>query len=94
MDARFYVDPETEEPHIYGHRVTEEEAVEVLCSPGEDRPGSGSSRIAVGRTHDGRCLQVVHVPDPEPGSVFVITAYELTGKPLVAYRRRRRRGGR
>jgi hypothetical protein len=33
------------------------------------------------------------VPDPEPGSVFVITAYELTAKPLVAYRRRRRQRG-
>jgi hypothetical protein len=37
-------------------------------------------------------LRVIYVPDPEPDSVFVITAYELTGKPLVAYRRRRRRG--
>jgi hypothetical protein len=31
------------------------------------------------------------VPDPTPGNVFVITAYELRGKPLTAYRRRRRR---
>jgi hypothetical protein len=34
------------------------------------------------------------VVDPEPESVFVVTAYELTGKPLAAYRRRRRRKGR
>ena len=27
----------------------------------------------------------------DPESVFVITAYELKGKPLAAYRRRRRR---
>ena len=30
-------------------------------------------------------------PDPLPESVFVITAYELTGKPLAAYKRRIRR---
>jgi hypothetical protein len=34
---------------------------------------------------------VIYVPDPEPDSVFVITAYELVGKPLKAYRRRGRR---
>ncbi len=38
-----------------------------------------------------RHLRVIYVPDPEPESVFVITAYELTGKPLLAYRRRRRK---
>ena len=27
-----------------------------------------------------------YVSDPEPNSVFVITAYELTGKPLMTYR--------
>jgi hypothetical protein len=30
-------------------------------------------------------------PDPEPDSVFVITSYELIGKPLAAYRRRRKK---
>lgn len=91
---RFYVDPETGEPHIYGHRVTEEEAADVLRNPGEDRPGREGARVAIGRTREGRYLRVVYVPDPQPESVFVITAYELSGKPLIAYRRRsRRRGG-
>ncbi len=36
----------------------------------------------------GRYLRVIYVPEPE--SLFVITAYELTGKPLIAYRRRRK----
>jgi len=49
MDVRFYVDPETDEPHIYGHQVSEEE-VEVLGRPGEDRPGSEGSRVAKGQT--------------------------------------------
>jgi hypothetical protein len=36
-------------------------------------------------------LRVIYVRDAEPDSVFVITAYDLRGKPLLAYRRRRRR---
>lgn len=45
----------------------------------------------MGQTEAGRYLRVIYVPDPEPDSVFVITAYELKGKPLMAYRRRKRR---
>ncbi|MBV5323224.1 DUF4258 domain-containing protein, partial [bacterium] len=59
--------------------------------PGEDRPGRDGSRIALGKTMDGRYLRVIYVADPGPQSVFVITAYELEGKPLVAYKRRRRK---
>ncbi len=47
--------------------------------------------MAIGKTEDGRYLRVIYVPDPEPTSVFVITAYELQGKSLLAYRRRQRR---
>ncbi len=94
MNVRFYVDPETGEPHILRHGVTEEEAEEVLRNPGEDRPGREGSRVALGQSRAGRYLRVIYVADPEPESVFVIAAYELTGKPLAAYRRRRRRKGR
>ncbi|MCL4523359.1 MAG: DUF4258 domain-containing protein [Acidobacteria bacterium] len=62
-----------------------------MKKPGEDRPGREGSRIAIGQTASGRHLRVVYVPDPEPKSAFVITAYELRGKPLIAYRRRRRK---
>jgi hypothetical protein len=93
VDVRFYVDPETAELHIYGHRVTEEEVVEVLHASGEDCPGREGSRIAIGRTSAGRYLRTIYVPDPEPDSIFVITANELTGKPLVTYPRRRRQRG-
>jgi hypothetical protein len=93
MKLRFYLDPGTEEPHVYGHGVTEEEVADVLSSSVEDRPGREGSRVALGQTRAGRYLRVVYAPDPEPDSVFVITAYELRGKPLTAYRRRRRRKG-
>jgi hypothetical protein len=34
---------------------------------------------------------VIYIPDPEPDSAFVITAYDLAGKPLAAYRNRRKK---
>jgi hypothetical protein len=91
MEARYYFDPDTGQPHIYAHGVTEEEVEYILRHPGEDLPGRDNSRQALGQTTAGRYLRVIYVPDPEPDSVFVITAYELRGKPLQAYRRRRRR---
>jgi len=92
MKIRYYVDPDTGQPHVYNHDVREREVEQVLNRAGEDRPGVGGSRVAIGQTAAGRYLRVIYVPEPE--SVFVITAYELTGKPLAAYRRRRRRRGR
>lgn len=94
MNVRFYVDAETEAPHIHKHGVDDDEVVDVLTNPGEDRPGREGSRVVIGKTRAGRYLRVIYVPDPEPDSVFVITAYELRGKPLFAYRRRLRKKGR
>ena len=91
MNVRYYIDPETDAPHIYSHQISEIEAEEVLRRPGEDRPAQDGARMAIGQASSGRFLRVISVPDPEPDSVFVITAYELAGKALLAYRRRRRR---
>jgi hypothetical protein len=91
MDFRFYRDPETGAPHIYEHGITENEVFEVFRRPREDRPAADGARATVGQTAAGRCLRIVYVPDPEPRSVFVVTAYEVRGKALKAYRRRQRR---
>lgn len=91
MEVRFLHDPETGLPHIYGHGITEQEVQEVLRGAGEDLRGSGDSRMKIGQTAAGRYLQVIYVPDEDPESVFVITAYELRGKSKKAYRRRKRR---
>jgi len=91
MRVRFYIDPQTGRAHIHNHGVDEREAEDVLLRPGEDRPGREGARIALGQTRTGRYLRVIYVVDSEPDSVFVITAYDLAGKPLRAYRRRRRR---
>jgi hypothetical protein len=53
MKMRFYVDPETDLPHIYGHQVDEREVEDVLRHPGEDRPGQEGSRVAVGQSRAG-----------------------------------------
>ena len=91
VELRFYLDPATGQAHVRNHGVDEEEAEEALANPGEDRPGREGSRIAIGQTASGRILRIVYVRDPGVNSIFVITAYELRGKPLLAYRRRLRR---
>ncbi len=91
MRVRFYFDPETGEPHIYNHDITEAEVHQVLNRPGEDLPAKDGARMALGQTAAGRYLRVIYVLDPEPDSVFVVTAYELKGKPLKAFRSRQRR---
>ena len=91
MKVRYYIDPQTDVPHIYNHDVSEPEVEEVLERPAEDYPGNDGARIAIGSTSAGRILRVIYVRDPEPNNVFVITAYDLRGKQLLAYRRRRRR---
>jgi hypothetical protein len=64
MKVRFYVDPETDDPHIHKHGIDEEEVIDVLSSPGEDRAGREGSRVAIGKTRVGRYLRVIYVPDP------------------------------
>ena len=91
MNLRFHIDPETALPHIYDHGVREYEVREALDRSVEDRLGEEGSRIAIGITASGRHLRVVYAPDADGESAFVITAYDLKGKPLKAFRRRRRR---
>ena len=86
---RFYIDPETDLPHIFNHDVTEEEVLEVLRAPLEDRKGRDGSRVTLGQTSTGRFLKINSLV--EPGGAFVVTAMELQRKPLLAFRRRRRR---
>jgi|SRR5687768_5295974 hypothetical protein len=79
MNLRFYLDPETGEPHTYNHGVTEDEVEDVLRTPGEDRPGREGARVALGQTRAGRYLRVIDVPDPQPHSLFVITRMSYAG---------------
>ena len=91
---RYYHDPETRLPHIYGHGVRETEVEEVLAHPLENRPGTNNSRVIIGRTSAGRLLKVVIVEDKDGPGIFVVTAYDVVGKALAAFRRRMRKRGR
>ena len=48
MDVRFYLDPETDLPHIYGHGVTEEEVEQVLRGIGGRPAGQSGHADEVG----------------------------------------------
>jgi len=50
VDVRFYVDPEDGEPHIHRHGVLEQEVIDILTRPLEDRTGVEGSRVALGQT--------------------------------------------
>jgi hypothetical protein len=88
MLLRFLMDSESGEPRIYRHGVSEEEVEEVMKAPGDDFPGREETRIALGQTDAGRFLQVVYALDADRLGAFVITAYDLRGKALAAFRRR------
>ena len=91
LKIRFYIDPETNQPHIHNHQVECHEVEEAIANPGEDRSSKDGSRSKIAQTENGRHLRVIYVPDAEPDSIFVVTAYPLQGKALTAYRRRKRR---
>lgn len=91
MELRLYIDPDTDEPHIYGHGVDETEVQDVLNKPLEEIRGRGTSVIAIGQTRRGRYLRVIYSPDDDGEGIFVITAYDLPPRQLRAMRRRLRR---
>jgi uncharacterized DUF497 family protein len=88
LELTFYIDPETGEPHIHNHAVTEEEVRQVLARPGMELQGTNKSRWALGQTEAGRYLKVIYSARRKGSGKFVITAYELQGKERRAYRRR------
>ena len=90
MRLRFYHDPDTDLPHIYQHGVSEQEVEDVLRLPFEDAK-TNRGRIAIGQTRAGRYLTVIYSPDEFGDGIFVVTAYDLRGKALTAFRRRMRK---
>ena len=91
MKVRFHLDPETGQPHIYEHGVTEDEVRQVMALRGDDIRGRGQTRVRFGQTAAGRYLKVIYVPDEDGDGAFVITAYEPRPKAVKAFRRRKRR---
>ena len=89
MNVPFYLHPETGEPHNYHDGVREDEVEDVHRAPGEDRSGREGSRVTLGQTRAGKYVRVIHGQDPESQSVLVMTADELSGRPLAGYCRLR-----
>jgi CBS domain-containing protein len=90
-EIRYNLDQETGLPHIFDHGVSTEEVEDILRHPAENRRGTDDSLALIGMTRAGRILRVICVPDEDGQRVFVVTAYDVTGKALSAFRRRRRR---
>jgi hypothetical protein len=93
LNIRYNIDTDTDLPHIYRHNVSESEVEDVLRGPLENRPGDGKSRVLIGQTRQGRYLRVIVSIDWGGQGVFVITAYDLRGKPLRVLRRRMKKRG-
>lgn len=93
MEIRYNWDHDVDLPHIAAHAVGENEVEAVLRQPLENLPGPRNSRIMIGRTAADRLLKVICVPDDDGAGVFVVTAYDLVGKPLKAHNRRMRKRG-
>ena len=91
MNIRYYIDEETDSPHINKHDIKKREVEEVLNNPGEDRIGKEDSRVCIGQTSGGKYLKIIYIQDKKENDLFVITAYEIKGKALLTYKRRRRR---
>ncbi len=90
-NIRFHINPMTGEPHIYDHGVDKDEVQDILEKPVYDSAAREGARAARGQTRAGRYVEVIYTRDPEPDSVFVITAREMRGKELKTFKRLRRR---
>ena len=91
MEVRFLVDLDTGLPHIDRHNVVPHEVLEVLRRRAFDVPHGEDTRLAEGQTLAGRYLRVIYKVNEIDDSLLVITAYDLRGNSLRAYRRRKRR---
>jgi len=83
LKLKFYIDTETNEPHIYKHEISEAEIVEFFQEIKYlERKRNDKSYEAFGRIHSNRFLHVVY--RKEAADVFfIITAYDIEDKELL-----------
>ena len=62
MNVRFYVDSATDAPHIHNHEIDEDEVIDVLTNPGEDRPGRDGSRVVIAKPKQGAIFESFTFP--------------------------------
>ena len=73
MEIRYHVDPDTGQPHIYGHAFTERAVEEDLRGRGEDVRAARDWRRKIGQTMAGRYLQVFYVPDEDLRKIVCVS---------------------
>ncbi|HNV72278.1 MAG TPA: hypothetical protein PKO06_21400 [Candidatus Ozemobacteraceae bacterium] len=54
MRYRFYINPETNQPHVLDHSVFEQEVIEAFENGFEDRHAVNKARSRIGQTYAGR----------------------------------------
>lgn len=91
MRLRFYIDPETGEPHIHNHHVEEWEVWDICDEPLESRPGGDGTTVLLGQTRNGRFIRVICRRDEHRDSTLIITAYEPGPQAIRGLRRRRKK---
>jgi len=82
---RFYVDPDSQEPHIYKHQVTEQEIVEIFTARSYfERLRADGSYELIARLRSARCLRVAYRKFDSNG-IFVITAYDIIDREVIQF---------
>ena len=88
MHYRYNFDKDLGTDHIAKHQISREEVEYVIENPVEDGPAWDNARQAIGKTSAGRYLRVIYVPDSAAEGIYVVTAFDLEGKPLEEHLRR------
>lgn len=84
MKFRFYIDPDTNEPHVYKHEVKEQEIIEVFTERSYfERIRQDGSFEAIARTDQRRFLRIAFRRTGE--EIFIITAYDIEDKETIAF---------
>jgi len=84
LKFRFYIDPETSEPHVYKHEVKEQEIIEIFTERSYfERIRQDGSFEAIARTSSRRYLRIAFRRTEE--EFFIITAYDIEDKETIAF---------
>ena len=57
MEVRFYLDPDSGEPHVLNHGISETEVIRILSHANEDLPAANGARMAIGENGSGACAR-------------------------------------
>ena len=83
MKIKYYIDPDTNEPHIYKHEVEKAEIMDFFTEIKYfEFIRKDKSFESYGRLKTGRYLQVAYRKERD-NTIFVITAYDIEDKEII-----------